>query len=78
MRLAKSTVGLASILGGLILTRIALHFSQAPAGMDPLRVWRAMGAGPKASLLAGAALLVYGLWTLLKAVAGVLGRRRGR
>jgi hypothetical protein len=74
MALAKSTAGLMSILGGLVLTRAALHYSRASAGMEPLEIWRAMAAGAKALVLAGFVLVVYGCWMVLVAVWKHIGR----
>ena len=74
MALPKSTAGLMSVLVGLVLTRAALHYSRASAGMAPLEIWRAMTAGAKALVLAGFVLVVYGCWMVLVAVWKHIGR----
>lgn len=74
MALPKSTAGLMSVLGGLVLTRAALHYSRASARMEPLEIWHAMTAGAKALVLAGFLLVVYGCWMVLLALWKHIGR----
>jgi hypothetical protein len=74
MALRKSTAGLMSILGGLVLIRAALHYSRASAGMEPFEIWHAITAGAKALVLAGFVLVVYGCWMVLVAVWKHIGR----
>ena len=63
-----------SVLGGLVLTRAALHYSRVSASMEPLEIWRAMTAGEKALILAGFVLVVYGCWMVLRALWKHIGR----
>lgn len=78
MALPKSTAGLMSILAGLVVTRAALHYSRASAGMEPLAIWRAITVGAKALIVAGFVLTVYGCWMLLVAVWKHMGKPGAR
>jgi hypothetical protein len=76
MSLSKSVIGLVSILAGLILTRIAVHFAYPAPDMSPEQIWHAMPSGLKMTVLAGWLLFVYGCWALIKAVLNRLSARK--
>ena len=75
MRLPKSTLGLMLILGGLILTRAAIYYSHATAGMDAREIWHAMPSRAQGAVLLAFTMAVVGAWLLLVAVWNVFGRR---
>jgi len=75
MRLPKYAIGLVSILTAVILVRVEVHFAHPSPGMAPEQIWRGMTAALKAVVLAGALLLGYGSWTLIRAALDRLARK---
>ena len=69
----KWVIGLAFVLAGLILTRVAVHYTYPTPGMDSVQIWHAMHPALKATVLAAWVLFLYGCRTLIKAA---LNRRR--
>jgi hypothetical protein len=67
-------VGLACILAGILLTRIAVYLSHPAPNMLPEQMWHRMSGGLQALVFASFCLFVYGCWKVLKAI--VRWRRR--
>jgi hypothetical protein len=61
-------VGLACILAGILLTRIAVYLSHPAPSMAPDQIWHRMSGGLQALVLAAFCLFVYGCWKVLKAI----------
>jgi hypothetical protein len=74
--MSKAVIGLVSILAGVVLARVAIHFSYPAPGMTPEQIWYAMSPGFKTAVLAGWLLLVYGCWSVLKGALKLLGGRK--
>lgn len=66
MVLRKSTIGLACILLGIILTRVTVYLSHPTPGMDPHQIWYGMSGGLKAVVFGCFVLFAYGVLTLIR------------
>jgi len=64
-------------VAGVLLARVAIHFTYPTPAMTPEQIWHGMSPGLKTAVLAGWLLLVYGCWSILKAAVKLLvGRKR--
>jgi hypothetical protein len=75
MALPKYRIGLASMLLGILLARMAVHYASQAPGATPEQIWDSMSPTLQGVVLLGGVLLVYGLWTLGKALAHRLSGR---
>jgi hypothetical protein len=66
--MSQLRLGLACMLSGILLTRIAVYLSHPVPAMPPDQIWHTMNGGLQALVLASFCLLAYGCWTFLKAI----------
>jgi energy-converting hydrogenase Eha subunit G len=66
MAIPKYRLGLALILGAVLLTRVAIYVAHPLPGAAPEEIWRGMPRALQGVVLVGWCLFVYGIWTLLK------------
>jgi hypothetical protein len=66
--MSQLRVGLACILSGIVLTRIAVYLSHPAPAMPPDQIWHAMNGGLQGLVLASFCFLAYGCWKVLKAI----------
>jgi hypothetical protein len=74
MRIRGSRIGLAFILTGILLTRIAIHFSHLAPSMTPEEIWHGMSSGLQAIVLVAFCLIIYGCRNVLRSI--VMWHRR--
>jgi hypothetical protein len=76
MSLPKYVIGLTSILAGLILARVAVHYAYPTRDMSPDQIWHGMPLALKTIVLWGSVLIGYGCWTLSRAFLNRFGRKK--
>jgi hypothetical protein len=76
MSVPKSVTGLACVLAGLILTRVAVHYSHPTPGMNPAQIWHAMTWVLRVIVIAAWIPFVYGCGVLAKAFVSRSGRHK--
>jgi len=76
MSVPKPVIGLAFVLAGLILTRVAVHYAHPAPGMDPNQILHSMTWGLRIPVIAAFILFVYGCSVVTKALVSRSGRKK--
>jgi hypothetical protein len=74
--MSQLRIGLACILTGILLARIAVYLSHPTPAVLPAQIWYRMSGGLQALVFASFCLFVYGCWKILKAIVRRGDRRR--